>query len=69
MENNQKTHKDFVKFLENVPLDHYRDLYKPIKIVEMDLSRDIQALDIIYEFYWDKQEFLNYENFYKKYEL
>lgn len=47
------TLKQFEDFLKKVDLDSYREKYSKIKIVEMDLPRNIQALQTIYEQYWD----------------
>lgn len=64
-----KTREEFETFLSNVDLEKYRALYSKIKIVEMDMPKNIQALDLIYECYWDNQEFLSFEDFYAKYAL
>jgi len=57
----------FEKFLESVDLRDYRKKYSRIKIVEMDLPKDIQAIELLYKVYWEEQKFLNYEDFYKRY--
>jgi len=57
----------FNDFLQSVDLKFYRDKYQPIKIVEMDLPKEIQAIDLLYEIYWDKKEFLSFEKFYEEY--
>ena len=57
----------FDKFLQSVDLKSYRDKYRPIKIVEMDLPKEIQAINLLYKVYWDKKEFLSFEKFYEKY--
>lgn len=59
--------KKFEKFLSSVDLDSYREKYRPIKIVEMDLPKDIQAISLLYEVYWDKKEFISFDDFYKIY--
>ena len=33
----------------------------------MDLPRNIQALDLMYEVYWDKREYIDFDTFYKQY--
>jgi hypothetical protein len=58
---------DFEKFLESVNLKSYRDEYRLIKIVEMDLPKEIQAINLLYKVYWNKKEFLSFEKFYKEY--
>ena len=55
------------KFLQSVDLKSYRDKYRPIKIVEMDLPKEIQAINLLYKVYWNKKEFLNFEKFYEEY--
>jgi hypothetical protein len=57
----------FEKFLQSVDLKKYRDQYRPIKIVEMDLPKEIQAINLLYKVYWNKKEFLSFEEFYKEY--
>ena len=52
--------ENFEIFLSNVDLSKYRELYSPIKIVEMDLPKEIQALNSIYSLYWDENEVFNY---------
>lgn len=59
--------KQFEQFLESVALKSYREKYRPIKIVEMDLPKEIQAINILYEAYWDKKKFLSFEKFYEEY--
>ncbi len=60
--------QSFDLFLQSVDLNKYREKYKPIKLVEMDLPRDIQVLDLMYEIYWDKREYVDFDDFYKSYE-
>lgn len=48
------THESFTNFLKTVPLNRHRAEYSKIKIVEMDLPRKIQALDSIYDIYWNE---------------
>jgi len=47
----------FEKFLESVNLNAYRAKYRPIKLVEMDLPKEIQAISLLYKTYWDKRNF------------
>jgi len=54
------SHESFTNFLKTVSLDRYRTEYSKIKTVEMDLPRKIQALDSIYDIYWNKGN--NYQN-------
>jgi len=58
----------FSDFLKDVRLDIYRQKYVSIKIVEMDLPEEIQALKTIYEQYWEnkgkiKQQLLAFVEF------
>jgi len=57
----------FEKFLQSVDLIAYREKYRPIKLVEMDLPKEIQAIAMLYQVYWDQKKFLNYDDFYKEY--
>jgi len=57
----------FEKFLGTVDLVGYRKKFMPIKIVEMDLPKEIQALDLLYKIYWDKRRIVPYEQFYEEY--
>lgn len=57
----------FEKFLESINLNAYREKYRPIKIVEMDLPKEIQAISLLYKIYWDRKKFLDFGYFYKEY--
>lgn len=57
----------FEKFLVSVDLKAYRKKYSRIKIVEMDLPKNIQAIKLLYEVYWKERKFLSFENFFKLY--
>lgn len=59
--------REFSDFLNTVDLQSYRNRFRPVKIVEMDLPPDIQAIEMLYKVYWDKKEFLDFDNFYKEY--
>lgn len=59
--------KEFEGLLRSVDLQGYRERYRPIKIVEMDLPKEIQAIGLLYKVYWDERRFLNYEEFYERY--
>lgn len=59
--------RKYEKFLASVNLEKYRYQYQPIKIVEMDMPKDIQALDIIYRIYWEEKKFILFEPFFKSY--
>lgn len=59
--------KKFNKFLKTVDLHAYREKFRPIKIVEMDLPKNIQAISLLYKIYWDEKNFIDYDSFYKEY--
>lgn len=59
--------KEFDKFLKTVPLKDYRKKYSSIKIVEMDLPKEIQAINLLYKVYWEEKKFIPFEKFYKRY--
>ena len=46
----------FDKFLQTVPLKDYRKKYSSIKIVEMDLPKEIQAINLLYKVYWEEKK-------------
>lgn len=58
---------NFNSFLEKIDLKKYRERYVQIKLVEMDLPKDIQALDLLYLYYWDQKTFKDFDAFYKSY--
>ena len=57
----------FENFLEKIDLKKYRDQYRPIKLVEMDLPKEIQAIEMLYKVYWKEKNLLDFETFYKVY--
>lgn len=57
----------FEQFLAGIGLKKFRKKYKPIKIVEMDLDREIIPVYFIIKVYWKNKEFLPFNAFYKKY--
>jgi len=59
--------KQFEDFLKTVNLCAYRDKYLPIKIVEMDMPKDVQALNALYNVYWDQKRFISFDEFYLEY--
>jgi hypothetical protein len=60
-------HKKFSEFLAKINLGRYRKLYASVRIVEMDLPRNIQALVTLYEIYWTKRKFFTFEKYYDYY--
>lgn len=59
--------KEFGDFLSSVNLKRYRELYKPIKIVEMDLDKNIQAIALMYKLYWEEKNIISFDEFYDRY--
>lgn len=57
----------FDDFLQSVDLKSYREKYGRIKIVEMDLPKDIQAIELLYKVYWELKSFISFDDFYKIY--
>jgi hypothetical protein len=58
---------EFTKLLETVDLQGYRNKYRPIKLVEMDLPKEIQALKLLYRIYWEEKRFIGFDEFYQEY--
>lgn len=54
-------------FLQKIDLKAYREKYRPIVLVEMDLPKEIHAIDLLYQIYWDKRNFINFDEFYIQY--
>lgn len=61
------TRKLFNKFLKEVDLVGYRQKYRTIKIVEMDLPKEIQAIALLYKVYWEEKNFISFDMFLKRY--
>ena len=59
--------KKIDEFLKTIDLKKYREQYSRIKIVEMDLSKNIQAIQLLYQIYWYEKTFLSFDDFYEKY--
>ncbi|PIP15292.1 hypothetical protein COX47_00410 [Candidatus Roizmanbacteria bacterium CG23_combo_of_CG06-09_8_20_14_all_35_49] len=57
----------FEEFLSFINLGRYRDKYRPIKLVEMDLPKEIQAIELLYQVYWNERKLLDFDDFYNKY--
>lgn len=57
----------FEQFLRGINLADYRKKYLPIKILEMNMPRDTQALDTLYRVYWDEGRLPSFEDFYREY--
>jgi len=63
----KKALKEFENFLKQIDLKHYRTRYQPIKIVEMDLPKNIQAIKLLYLVYWENRDFIDFDEFYERY--
>ena len=58
----------FEDFLGGIDLEHYRNQYRRIKIVELNMPRNVQALATMYEEYWHRREnWPDYPAFYETY--
>jgi hypothetical protein len=59
----------FDTFVKTIDLNAYRLKYSHIKIVEMDLPKNIQALKALYKYYWSDVNIQNIPDFEQFYEL
>jgi len=59
--------QEFTDFLKTVDLKGYRQKYSKIKILEMDMPKNIQAISLLYKVYWSEKNFIDFDNFYKLY--
>lgn len=59
--------KEFNNFLGGIDLVKYRKKYAHIKLVELDMPRPIQPIQLLYEYYWERFDLLDYGSFYKVY--
>ncbi len=59
----------FDDFVKKIDLEEYRLKYSHIKIVEMDLPANIQALKTIYKYYWSDVNLDDIPDFERYYEL
>lgn len=60
----------FDNFVKTIDLEAYRKKYAHLKIVEMDLPRNIQALKTLYKYYWtdvDLNHIPDFEEYYECY--
>lgn len=55
------------KFLESIPLDEYRDKLRDVKWVEQDLYPELLPLTSIFDNYWHKQNFLDFESWFEQF--
>lgn len=59
--------EEFEDFLLSINLNLYREKYRLIKLVEMDLPKNIQAISLLYQVYWEQKKLLDFDNFYREY--
>lgn len=59
----------FDKFVRTIDLESFRKKYAHLKIVEMDLPRNIQALKTLYKYYWSEVNLNNIPDFETYYDL
>lgn len=57
----------FDAFLQGVDLKKYRKLYSGVKILEMDMPKDTQAINLLYQVYWEERTPMSWEDFYERY--
>ncbi|NPA32531.1 MAG: TaqI family restriction endonuclease [Aquificae bacterium] len=58
--------KEFEEFLKGIDLKKYEDLRK-IKTVEQDLPKPLNPLPLLYGYYWEKRDFIDFDEFFNKY--
>ena len=63
----KKNLEQFNIFLKSIDLESYRKRFLPIKIVEMDMPKNVQAISLLYKTYWDEKRFISYDDFFKEY--
>ena len=59
--------QQFTDFLKTIDLTEYRKRYAKIKIVEMDMPKNVLAIPLLYTVYWNEKRFIEFEEFYKLY--
>ncbi|MBC7329471.1 TaqI family restriction endonuclease [bacterium] len=57
----------FRRFLESIPLDKYREELRDVKWVEQNLYKEILPLESIFKYYWEKREFLSFEDWFENF--
>jgi len=62
-----KALEEYRRFLATIPLDKYREDFKPIKWVEQDLHPLLFPQGSIFENYWEKQNYLDFEEWFKSF--
>lgn len=64
-----KRFEKFDNFVKTINLEEYRIKYAHLKIVEMDLPKNIQALKTLYKYYWQEVDLDNIPDFDTYYKL
>lgn len=59
---------DLEKLLKSLDLSKYREKYRTVKLVEMDMPKDAQAIQSMYDVYWTQKKFVDYDDFYQLYQ-
>ena len=67
MGNTAKALESYRKFLESIPLEHYRVMLKDVKWVEQDLPSEILPLGSIFHYYWHQQDFLDFDSWFEQF--
>lgn len=57
------TNKEYLKFLSNIDLESYRLRFRPYMSVEENLPKEVQIIDFIYEYYWEKRDLISFDKF------
>lgn len=65
MKNPLEDLKKYRDFLETIPLNRYREELKEIKWVEQDLPNEMLPLASIFKYYWEKRQFLIFEEWFE----
>ena len=58
--------KKYENFLREIDLSKYSRL-REIKTVEQDLPKSLNPLPLIYKYYWEERNFIDYDEFFKIY--
>lgn len=65
MNSPEKSLKQFLQFLETIPLDKYREELKDIKWVEQDLPKEMLPLTSIFKYYWTDKKYLSFDDWFE----
>ncbi len=53
-------------FLSTVDLEGYRKRYG-VRIMEMDMDKEVQAIALMYDVYWNEKKLLSFKDFFERY--